>query len=79
MVTSFSRGHKIFYENGWKYCDNKQSIDNNRRCKKCGKQPTKEGYDYCLGYIEGATEACCGHGINEGYIKYEKDQYETQN
>jgi hypothetical protein len=32
--------------------------------------PTKEGYDACLGYIEGAKSACCGHGVEEGYIVY---------
>ena len=39
-----------------------------RPCKKCGKFPTEEGFDYCLGYIKGATSACCGHGIENPYI-----------
>jgi len=34
--------------------------------------PTKDGYDYCLGHIDNITSACCGHGINKGYINYEK-------
>ena len=41
-----------------------------RPCKRCGCSPTKEGYDACLGYIEGATSACCGHGVEKGFIMY---------
>ena len=70
MITSYSRGHKIYYDGEWKYSDNGLPMNNLRPCKRCGKYPTKEGYDHCLGYIEGATSACCGHGVIEGYIKY---------
>lgn len=69
MVTSQSRGHQIEY-NGieWIYSDNKKPIDAEPRpCKKCNRLPTPEGYDACLGYIEGVTSACCGHGIKEPY------------
>lgn len=31
-------------------------------CPKCGRKPTPEGYDPCLGHIPGAVAACCGHG-----------------
>ena len=67
MVTSYARGHKIYYENEvWRYEDNNKSIEKEiRPCKRCGKYPTKEGYDYCIGYVEGATSACCGHGVEE--------------
>lgn len=30
--------------------------------------PTKEGYDACLGFIEGAKSACCGHGVERAYV-----------
>ena len=43
-------------------------LDNPRSCKRCGRLPTKEGYDNCLGYIKGVIAACCGHGVEEGYI-----------
>lgn len=39
-----------------------------RPCPRCGHLPTAEGYDHCLGHIEGATSACCGHGVEEPYI-----------
>jgi hypothetical protein len=31
--------------------------------------PTKEGYDACLGYLKNVIHACCGHGVQERYIK----------
>jgi len=64
MITGYSRGHKIYYDGtNWRYSDNNELEDGSRPCKRCGKFPTKEGYDACLGYIEGAISACCGHGI----------------
>lgn len=60
---SYQRGHKIIYKNSWIYADNNQSISVERSCIKCGKMPTKEGYDACLGYIPNVVSACCGHGI----------------
>ena len=70
-ITSSSRGHNIEYvNNNWRYSDTKESLKQNDRrpCKKCGNPPTKEGYDWCIGEIEGAKSACCGHGKEE--IKY---------
>jgi len=73
MVISYSRGHRIYYDGSiWKYCDNNLPLNDYRPCKKCGMPPIKEGYDYCLGYIEGVTSACCGHGIESGLIIYNK-------
>ena len=72
MVTSYCRGHPIYWDmtcSQWKY-----SIDNipiaieDRPCIRCGKLPTPEGYDACMGYIEGASSACCGHGVESGYV-----------
>lgn len=71
MVKSHSRGHEIYYDAGnnvWRYTDNDEILNNSRPCKRCGKTPTKEGYDACLGYIDGATSACCGHGIQEKQV-----------
>lgn len=33
--------------------------------------PTKEGYDACLGRLPGVVAACCGHGVDDGYILFE--------
>ncbi len=73
MISGQIRGHKIlFINNEWIFADTKESIENeNRPCKKCGNLPTLEGYDSCIGYIPGAISACCGHGVEKGYVKYD--------
>lgn len=69
MVKSHSRGWEIYFDGKqWRYIDNNTLLDKNRPCKRCGKPPTKEGYDACLGSIKGATSACCGHGVEKPYI-----------
>ena len=73
MATSYSRGHKTYYDWGtknWRYSDNNEIVNDTRPCKKCGCSPTKEGYDACLGHIDGAIHACCRHGAEKGYIMY---------
>jgi hypothetical protein len=40
-------------------------------CVKCGKLPTDEGHDACLGTLPGVIDACCGHGVTEAYINFE--------
>lgn len=41
-------------------------------CEKCGKVPSPEGHDGCLGALPGdIMNACCGHGNdNQAYIQY---------
>lgn len=69
MITSNSRGHEIYYDGAnWRYTDNNEIDNDTRPCKRCVCMPTEEGYDACLGYVEGAKSACCGHGIKEPYI-----------
>jgi len=68
MTTSHMRGWDIYYDNyNWRYTDTNELAIDNRPCKRCGRMPTKEGYDACLGYIEGVISACCGHGVEEPY------------
>lgn len=69
MINSYSRGHKIYYDGkDWRYIDNNEVVNNMRPCKRCGKIPTKEGYDACLGHIDGVISACCGHGVEPAYV-----------
>ena len=69
MIKSYSRGHAIFFDGrDWRYMDNNEIQNEMRPCRRCGRVPTKEGYDACLGHIEGAVSACCGHGIEESYV-----------
>ena len=66
---SHSRGYEIiFKDNTWVYSDTLHPIEEYRPCKKCGELPTSEGYDACLGYIEGVISACCGHGVEDKKI-----------
>lgn len=60
------RGHEIYGEDGaWYYVDDDTPALDNRPCKRCGKHPTKEGFDHCLGFIPGMAAVCCGHGVSE--------------
>jgi hypothetical protein len=69
MITSSDRGHKTYFDgNNWRYVDNNKIDKDKRSCKRCGKKPTKEGHDACLGKIKGASSACCGHGIHKKII-----------
>lgn len=66
---SHSRGLEIYFDGAnWCYSDNHKIADDSRPCKRCGRMPTKEGYDACLGYIKGAKSACCGHGVEDPYV-----------
>ena len=66
---AYSRGWEIYFDGTkWRYSDNNKIVDDSRPCKRCGRMPTKEGYDACLGFIEGVKSACCGHGVEESYI-----------
>lgn len=69
MIIAHSRGWEIYYDgNNWQYIDNNEIDDGMRPCKKCGRLPTPEGYDACLGHIKGCTSACCGHGVEDSYF-----------
>lgn len=71
VAYSHSRGNLIESTDGksWQYADG-APFDDSRPCARCGRMPTPEGSDACLGHIEGARFACCGHGVREGYVIY---------
>ena len=59
MVKAYSRGWEIYYDGkNWRYVDNDEIENDFRPCKRCGRMPTKEGYDACLGHIEGGGNFC---------------------
>lgn len=75
MITSHCRGHIVYYDGkDWRYQDDNTVCDDSRPCAKCGRMPTKDGYDACLGHIPEATFACCGHGIEETFVSFVKDK-----
>jgi len=66
---SFQRGWPIVFRQQWVYEDSGESIKIERACVRCGKMPTPEGYDACLGKLPNVKGACCGHGIlKQAYI-----------
>lgn len=72
------RGHLIApVPDGWVYTDTGEPTSDRRPCKRCKCHPTPEGHDACLGHIPGATGACCGHGVEDGYIFYEDGRKEV--
>jgi hypothetical protein len=64
VATASSLGHAIECVDGihWRYVDTGEPFDDSRPCAKCGRAPTADGCDACIGHIPGAIAACCGHG-----------------
>jgi len=55
----------------WVYVKDNINIeeDPDRKCTRCGKGPTKEGHDHCIANLPNVEFACCGHGVEKGYVK----------
>ena len=66
VIHSHSRGNDIYFIGGlWVYEDGTPMDKEERPCARCGRMPAPEGYDACIGYIDGVVSACCGHGVSE--------------
>lgn len=74
-VKGFNRGHEIFLntkDNEWYYTETNTKVSDNEdiECLRCKKQSIGD-VDFCLynlkdcGFI---VSACCGHGVEKGYI-----------
>lgn len=65
-------GHKIWFDwllYKWRYCDTNKSTSESRPCIRCEKSDI-EGHDACLVNLPGVKNACCGHGVTDGYIQF---------
>ena len=72
---AFIRGHEIYYDcntMAWRYKNTHKIVkDDDLECPRCNEKPV-DGVDFCLqglkdcGFI---SDACCGHGVEKGYIK----------
>lgn len=68
-------GHSVEWIDGkLRYQDTGELVPDvpTRACPQCHKSPTPEGHDACLGTIPGVIAACCGHGVDTGYILWER-------
>lgn len=76
-MSNYWRGHEIeFVNDQWVYSVNKKPVKENPSiyCGHCGRSPTIEGHDGCLGTIPGIKNACCGHGItDQAYVQFFDD------
>ena len=73
---SYIRGWDVYYDFGertWRYTDDDEKCysENERPCKYCD-EPAFISCDACLGLIPGVKSACCGHGVEQGYIIFEE-------
>ena len=65
-ATSSERGWVTVWDGRvWRYADSGGVADGRRACRRCGRVPTVEGHDACLGTVAGLISACCGHGVTE--------------
>jgi hypothetical protein len=61
-----NKGRMTIRDSRGRYVSNK-----NLRCIRCKRKATEDGHDSCLANLPGVKYACCGHGIEEGYISFE--------
>lgn len=40
-------------------------------CRLCKEPRTEDGHDPCMANLPGVIYACCGHGLEHGYLKFE--------
>jgi len=69
-ATAHERGWPIEFRSGaWVYRDTGRPITGTRVCRRCGRPPTPEGHDACLGVVPGVASACCGHGAEPPFAR----------
>lgn len=73
---AYRRGHLVVrYDSRWRWADTGRYIRlgsnaDDPACVLCGRLPTSEGYDPCVGHVPGAASVCCGHGVTCGHVTY---------
>jgi len=77
MHTGYLFGHKVTWceeTESW-LDDTGKEPETDLACPKCHKKQTKEGHDPCIANLPGVKFACCGHGVDDGYIWFEDGTY----
>lgn len=78
---SFILGHAVWFDEPlgvWRWADTNAKVRRKggvinmagRVCPKCGLLPTSEDHDPCIANLPGVAYACCGHGVEQGYVKF---------
>ncbi len=67
-------GHEALSRHGqWYFVDTGELVSpdciTDRPCLLCGECQTEKGHDPCIADIPGVDFACCGHGVEPGYVK----------
>ena len=81
-VHGFVFGHPAYQDvkgDGlWKWSDTNRPIEKpiNRECKRCKMKVSDSGHDPCIANLSDIEYACCGHGVNPGYISYSSGRVE---
>lgn len=68
-------GHEVYYDwdiSKFRYKADGMIVNESdpRPCVRCNKKPLSSGEDNCLGILPGVKNACCGHGVKEGYFEF---------
>jgi len=82
---AFLYGNKIVWDEEiqwWRVQQSGKILDveigrRNLVCPKCDMTPTDEGCDPCMGLLPGVKFACCGHGVEEGYVYFDREDRVT--
>lgn len=75
-------GHPVdCIDDVWRYRDTGEAVlydgcggarvPQERVCPKCRLPQTADGHDPCLANLPGVRFACCGHGVEDGYVTFE--------
>ena len=73
VAKTFIRGHKAFYDEKsgkWKFYEQSKNTEN-EVCPRCCQPHIQTDCDYCMKPLRDCnyiTSACCGHGVQNGYI-----------
>jgi hypothetical protein len=70
---SFLFGHAVTWDEAndtYRYTDTGEVADNSRPCPKCMECPRSDDHDPCIAELPGVIGACCGHGIERGFVVF---------
>jgi len=86
VVYSHHRGHRVqaLQDSGgvysdWRYMDGAKVRDEERNCPRCKAAHDFTDHDHCIANLPGVAYACCGHGVENGYVKLHSGKVITFN